>query len=40
MQSEPEDEADKSMFGKVYGFFKNVGHKIKSAFNTVLDWFG
>ena len=40
MQSTPKEEADKSMFGKVYGFFKKVGHKIKDAFNSVINWFG
>ena len=40
MQSTPKEEADKSMFGQVYGFFKKVGHKIKDAFHSVISWFG
>ena len=40
MKSTPKDEADESLFGKVYGFFKHVGHKIKDTFQAVYDWFG
>ena len=27
MESTPKDEAEESLYGKVYGFFKHVGHK-------------
>ena len=40
MESTPKDEAEESLYGKVYGFFKHVGHKIKDAFQCVYDWFG
>ena len=40
MKSTPKAEADESLFGKVYGFFKHVGHKIKDTFQAVYDWFG
>ena len=40
MESTPKEEADESLLGKAYGFLKNVGRKIKNAFQSVWEWFG
>ena len=35
IKSTPKEASEKSLTGKVYGFFQNIGTKIKDTFNHV-----
>ena len=40
LQTTPNDASEESITGKVYGFFQNIGSKLKTAFNCIKDFIG